>query len=137
MKTNWLVRLLFLFFLAVSCTTEEEEECDYSSCMTIPPTTGKLTIKVTRNEQNPYVPISIYLGKFENGILLLRDTLNENIKTFDVPIDQFITASAYYNMDNQKVIVMNSGKVKLKKEKTCDSICYWVIDLTLSLKLKK
>ncbi|MCX7696297.1 MAG: hypothetical protein N2Z72_01220 [Bacteroidales bacterium] len=137
MKSKLFIKLLIFFTLFIRCTTGEEEECDYTGCQTIPPSTGNLTIKVSRDEQNLKVPISIYLGKWGTGILLIQDTLKESKKTYIVPVDQYITASATYFHDNKKTIVINDGKIKLIKDNVCDSICYHIIDLILNLQLNK
>lgn len=103
------------------------------------PATGELTVRVTRQTENP-VYLTVYEGKKDpNGTnkVVITDTLFDvDERVYIVPFATY-TAEAKYKIGNKTYIAIDYDKVKLK-EKTyddCDKTCYDVNNGYINLEL--
>ena len=112
----------------------ENDDCDYSDCLTTYPSDGFLTVKVS--EINGGVPIEIYNGHFDTGVLFMRDTLHTYEKKYNLATEQYYTVVAKYVSNGDTIRAIDGGRIKVNSNKICDSVCYSVTDLTVNVKLK-
>lgn len=99
-------------------------DCTY--CYQDKPDWGPLEIKVTINDENPYVPITIYIGNIEDNNIEYIDTAYSSVYWVDVPIDKYYSVTAEYKSGDKTIIAVDGDKFKLKKNiKDCDEECYY------------
>lgn len=115
----------------------ETDECDYSDCNTLYPSEGVMTVKVSDNPDGGGVPIAIYEGFFDNGILIYRDTIqNRYEEDYYLTPEMYYTVVAEYTRYGKTIHVVDGGRILVQSNKICDSVCYSVRDLTVNVKLK-
>ncbi len=133
-----LLAVSLLFF--TSCKeTQDTVDCstyNYSLCQTKEPFTANFHIKLTINSENPAVPITIYQGKLDDGIVFLHDTLKT--ESFDtlLPIGNYYTVAAQYKVGSTTVTAIDGDKISKSHVTTCDSICWSVVTGTTNVRLK-
>ena len=128
-----------LLFAACSDSDSEDvcESPDYSNCNTTKPSEGSLNVRVTINEENCCVPITVYVGNIEDHFVYLQDTAYDNLWSADVPVGYFYTVTAQYKKGAENVIALDGDDVKATKGDYCDSTCWSVRQGNVNLKLKK
>ena len=130
--------LMYLLILSFTGCTIFDEECEerpfWKECEHQRPTHGMLNILVTINSENPSVPINIYRGDFELGILILSDTLTMNEFEYTLPINKY-SATAKYISGQDTIIAVDGGEISVKLIEYCDENCWEVYDATLDLEL--
>jgi len=135
------ILLVFLILAGLSCDRPAEpEDCadyDYSDCNTTEPQSGKITLLVTVNKKITSVPVSVYKGQVDEGKLLLKDTLDAELKKYDMPVDEYYSVIAYYDINGRKIKAVSGGKLKLNVYPVCDSICYVLKEPVINVRLKK
>lgn len=114
------------------CNPDFPVECDFYD----PPLYGPLNILVTTDEDNPFVPIEIYVGNVEDGLLYLTDTLDDDAR-YEVDIDQRYSATATYQSLGRTVIAVDGDRVKSKSSDNCGVTCWETKSGTINLRLKK
>ena len=97
-----------------------------------------LKIRVTINNQNQNVPITLYKGKIDDGIIISNDVAYESsYYSIQVKFGEYYSAVAKYR-DKGRVIYAVDGR-KLTKhysKSDCDAACYEVTGDELDLRLK-
>ena len=141
-----LKKCLFIVFLILSvlvflyCDNNVEgemcENYNYDDCNTIEPSTAFININVSCNSDFPLVPIVLYRGDIDDGVIVLYDTLNTTRKTYELPVNIYYSATAEYQYVSKKIYVLDGGKIKTKSEKICDSICWTRVNKELNLEVK-
>jgi len=137
MKINHTILFLIILF-TISCDKPyvDCEYPDYSNCITVEPENGKLQLKITINEENKRVPITLYYGTYENQVICINDTLEVPKKTYTLPADVYYSVKAQYKSGNSTINAIDGGFLEKKSYKVCDSICWVVKNIDLNLKLK-
>lgn len=129
--------LLLSILLISGCWTDDDMDCETSfSCVTIPPEFGDLTIKVTIDAENPVVPVTIFLGNFEDGDTIYHEDLTSESRTFEVWVDEKYSATAIYQQGGNTIRAIDGDRVVLKSEEDCYETCYTVNDGNINLRLK-
>jgi hypothetical protein len=118
-----------LFFLLYNCQRTEPVdlgEFDCSECYQEKPEWAPLNIKVTINDQNPYVPLVVYIGNIEDGLIDWVDTAFVTDYFVDVHPDRYYSVSAEYR-DGEKTIFAVDGDKLTSNHNTndCDAPCYY------------
>jgi len=103
MKT--LLATLFLSLLNFTSCLTEEEDCELYICDS-GPFFADLDIHVTINSENPSVPIEVFQGNVEAGVLLFRDTLTSS-RAYWMEAGISYSATARYNYGDHTVIAFN------------------------------
>ncbi|MBN1338214.1 MAG: hypothetical protein JXA03_02760 [Bacteroidales bacterium] len=99
---------------------------DCEKCYHDKPATGPLNAVLTINDENPYVPLVIYIGNMEDNDIEYVDTSWAEEYWVDVPVDKYYTMSAEYKRNGEKVIAVDGDKFKLKhSDNDCDEPCYY------------
>lgn len=134
---------LFMFGSAIiSCkdtTTDNSVDCstyDYSDCNSIQPFDGNMHVKLTINSENPAVPLTIYRGKLEDGVVILRDTVSESTYDTLLPVDYSYTVTAKYTKGSSTIIAVDGDKISSSNTVTCDSTCWSVKPGSVNVRLK-
>lgn len=124
-----------IVLIGTSCfDSYDTDECDYTNCNTIYPSQGTMTVRVSETDDG--VPIEIYEGFFDTGILFARDTIRSYEKDYFLAPEMYYTVVAQYKGNDGTINVIDGGRIHVKSTKMCDSNCYSVQDLTINAKLK-
>jgi len=114
--------------------------CDgcFSACDS-GPFYSDLEIKLTVNEENIEVPIEIYEGLYDDGLLIIQDTINSRDLTdgrmiYNLEAGIKYAASATYQDGAKTIIAIDGGEMSLASDE-CD--CEYPTTLTLNLRLAK
>ena len=127
--------MIAISVLLSSCfDTYDTDECDYTNCNTTYPNEGTMTVKVSESEDG--VPIEIYEGFYDTGILLDRDTIYSYEKDYLLAPQMYYTVVAEYESNGNIIHVVDGGRIIVQSKKVCDSTCYTVRDLTVNVKKK-
>ncbi len=123
--------LLFLVpgLLWSSCERLENvsiEGFDCYDCYQTKPEWVELNVTLTVNSANPYVPLTIYIGDFEDNNIDWVDTAYGSKYWLDVRPDRYYSVKAEYKDGGTTVYVIDGDKVKLRKNTTdCDEPCFY------------
>jgi hypothetical protein len=136
-----LISGLFVYGLT-SCKQSSfynSEDCadyDYSDCNTIEPLEVALNIKLTINDENPRVLLTIYEGNIENNMVVLIDTTSDSKYNVLLPPDKYYSAKARYKKWGTIIYAIGGDKVKITHTTTCDSTCWSTEEGNINLELK-
>ncbi len=123
-----LMLLVLLMMTAGACERYEPVSAgvNCSECYQTRPEWLQLNAKVTINDQNPYVPLEIYIGDFENGQLDWVDTTWREDYWVDVKPDRYYSVRAKYRDGSKTIYTIDGDDVKLKLSRNdCDAECYY------------
>lgn len=114
--------------------------CDgcFSSCDS-GPFFADLQIKLTINEENEDVPIEVYRGLYDDGILIIQDTVSfdeliDGRVIYNLEAEMNYAAAASYQDGAKTIIAIDGGEMSLATDE-CD--CDYPTNLTLNLRLAK
>jgi len=111
-----------------------EEHPVWKECERNIPSHGKLYISVTINSSNSSIPVNIYLGDFELGILILSDTLFVEDAEFTLPIGEY-SATATYVSGQNTIMTVDGGEINAELVEYCEMDCWEVTNANLDLEL--
>ena len=134
-----LSQYLILTLIAISCNSVSQEDCtiyDYSDCNTVAPDSGLLNVNLTINGENNKVPITIYKGKYENGVEVVEDTLTVSTASYSLPANNYYSVRAKYKSQNQNISAIDGGEIVVKKNYICDSTCWSIKSAKADVRLK-
>ena len=127
---------------AISCdilNSTSDEDCeypDYSDCMTDEPREPYLHIKLTVNEQNPKVKISMYEGNLGEDTAIYTIETDTSYYELGVYFDERYTITAQYLSGEDTIIAIDNTKITKSTYTNCDSTCWQIygreVDLTLA-----
>lgn len=131
-------RNIFLWIslgLVLTCT-----HCDgcFSSCDS-GPFFSDLEIKLTVNDENKEVPIEVFRGLYDDGVLIIKDTISsgdliDGRVIYNLEAGIKYAASATYQDGAKTIIAIDGGEMSLASD-DCD--CDYPTKLTLNLRLAK
>lgn len=127
------------FFNSCEKSTDSDIDCstyDYSDCNTMEPSLGNVHVRLTINDENAKVPITIYAGKLEENVVVVFDTAYSAAYDTLLPIDQFYTVKAEYHKGSKTIFAVDGDETKKSKTRTCDSLCWSVNEANINVKLK-
>ena len=134
---------LFIFLLTVilfSCERNTKfslEKFDCSDCYQIKPDSADLVVKVTINDENPWVPLVIYKGKIEDQLIDYIDTAICEDYYLWVKVDEYYSVEAKYKSGNKTIIAVDGDRIKAKKNSSeCDETCYWIKGGYINVRLR-
>ncbi|MCD4681414.1 MAG: hypothetical protein K8S00_13595 [Bacteroidales bacterium] len=135
--------LKFVIFSAIlfliSCEKPNPLNCedyDFSDCYLEEPEWDFIHIKVTINEENPYVPIIIYKGNFEDNNVDWTDTAWSSDYSIDVQLNQYYSVTAEYKVNSQKILAVDGSDVRKVKTTVCDEKCWYIKGDNFDVELK-
>jgi hypothetical protein len=121
--------LLFVLILNTGCEREQPSGLgviDCSQCYQVKPEWVRLNVLLTINSENPFVPLSIYVGNVEDNTLDWQDTSYSKDYWVDVKPDRYYSVKAEYKKGTKTIFAIDGDKVKLDLlTADCDQDCYY------------
>lgn len=140
MKTYIAYTFVFILSLWVLASCERKLEIfefDCKDCFQDKPENGPLKIWFTLNEENPFVPYTIFIGAFEDGKVEYADTAFNTTEYIDVPVNEYYSVKAEYTKKEQCIDVVDGDRLNLKKNNNrCDKKCYYYKGGKIDVRLK-
>ena len=123
---------LILLITCVNC-----DGC-FSSCDS-GPFFADLQIKLTVNAENKDIPIEVFRGLYDDGVLIIQDTISpgdliDGRVIYNLEAGIKYAASAIYKDGAKTIIAIDGGEMSLASDE-CD--CDYPTNLTLNLRLAK
>lgn len=132
--------ILLSFLLLNSCERLENINTpgfSCSECFQQRPEWVQLNIAVTINDENPFVPITIYVGNVEDNIVDWVDTTYNTDYWVDVKPDRDYSVKAEYKDGSKTIFAIDGDNVKLKYTDTnCDEPCYYQVGGYMDVRLR-
>jgi hypothetical protein len=116
------------------------EDCanyDYSDCNSTEPLLVGLNIKLTINNENPNVPITIYDGNAEDNVVVLHDTVSTPKYNVLLMPNKFYSVKARYRSGNKIIYAIGGDKIKKSQTTVCDSTCWSTDEGNINIELKE
>lgn len=116
---------------------DDDDDCDPNlTCNTVEPSNATISVALTIDDENPWVPLEVYQGNASDSILYLRDTATGDI-SWDLPVDQRYSVVAKYRQGSRTVLAVDGGKISTSSFTNCGETCWTTDDLNLNLRLLK
>jgi hypothetical protein len=131
---------VFYFTSCKQNTYYNSEDCanyDYSDCNTTEPLQVGLNIKLTINDENIKVPITIYEGKIEDNLIVLTDTVSTSKYNILLPPDKYYSVKARYKKGDKIIYAIGGDHIKKSHTKVCDSTCWSTEEGNINIELKQ
>jgi hypothetical protein len=132
-----IVALLLGASISLAACNNNDPACDDfpTTCNTVEPLSGSLTINLSPDGENQAIPIAVYNGYIEDNALYFVDTIRSANITYDVPFGRY-SASATYRRGTQTITAIDGARVRVRSNRECDYTCYTVDGGNINLKLK-
>jgi hypothetical protein len=95
-----------------------------------------LNIKLTINDENLRVPLTIYEGNIEDNLVVKVDTVSTSKYSILLPPEKYYSAKARYKKGGTIIYAIGGDKVKKTHTTTCDSTCWSTEEGNINLELK-
>ena len=138
-RANGFLKYSLIASLSLLLTACELDNLNLSceNCWDIKPTEGILAIDLSPVYQEKGIPITVYKGKLETGSVFLQDTIDKDYLDVWVPIDNFYTVVAEYQVDSITIRAVDGDKVSVYlDESNCSVACWRARDGKADCKLK-
>jgi hypothetical protein len=134
-----LVLLTTILILGNSCNEKiYTGDVDCSECYVPRPDSVDLIIDLTINNEFSAVPLVIYKGDIEDGVIEWIDTAYASPYYLYVPVDRRYSVKGEYRRGNKKLFAVDGTNVKvLLVSDACDAECYVVENVTMDIRIKK
>ena len=125
------IRIMFITLLMTGFACERNERVeipafDCYDCFQNRPEWVDLNVTVTINSENPWVPLTVYVGDVEDGNVDWVDTAVSTRFRLDVKPDRYYSVKAEYKEGAKIIYAVDGDDVKLKKNTSdCDEPCYY------------
>lgn len=106
-------------------------DCQDCSCSDNP-CYGQLKVKVTINDENPEVLLTIFEGKIERKDTVLSEWVAKSTVNFDLEADVYYSATVMYKQGVRQILAIDGKEMPISED---DSNCEYGQDTTLNLKL--
>jgi hypothetical protein len=132
-----LILTAFAAFVPFSCE-DLNLLVDCNSCYESLPDLLNLEIKVSIDSENSYVPVTLYRGSIENGVVISNDTTYNSVYySKDVEFGENYSAVAKYSRGGRTIYAVDGRFLKKKLDRSsCNNPCYTVSGDVLDLRLK-
>ena len=134
------IYITLILLVLISCERQEPVDLntfDCSTCYQDKPELGRLTVSLTINGQNPFVPLVIYRGDFENNDIEHTDTSWSADYWVEVPVDKYYSVTAKYKDGDKTIFAVDGDKLKLKHTSDkCDEPCYYFCGGYIDVRLR-
>lgn len=130
--------LLFIFKFS-SCEQEDlEGYVNCNDCLEYSPEWDTLWVRVTINEENPFVPLVFFLGDYENGDIDWIDTTYTEEYWLISKVDTRYSVKATYRRGAKLVNAVDGDELRVVNgDEDCYSPCYFVRGGTMDVRLKE
>jgi hypothetical protein len=133
-----LIVVVVTVFVLSTCKTDNSSSADCFGCVENKPDSASLTIKLTINGENPYVPIVVLKGKFKydyNPTDIVRvDTISDGTYYLPVATDNYYSIKAEYKDGSKIVYAIDGDNFTTVK---CEDHCWVANGGYLDARLKK
>lgn len=137
MKSGILIFIIFISVLIPYSCEDSTFIVDCDKCYKSISQDVNLELKITIDESNQYVPITLYRGKIDNGEIILEDTTSLTNYYKSVVVGQYYSAVARYTHNGRVIYVVDGRELKIKLEKSaCNEACYTIHGSVLDLRIK-
>lgn len=140
MKVRDYIKALLVFVLIIlagSCNEYLGLTVDCDNCWGSKPDSDNLLIYLTVNQNHPEVPLVVYRGNFEDGVIDYIDTARESTYKLLSAVDQYYSVTAEYKVDGKTIIAVDGDEMKAKDAtSSCEFECWIVVDGEFSLQLQ-
>jgi len=117
-KTGIIIFILLpVFFILICCERKEPSrsgDFNCAECFQDKPEWGPLNIILSTDGQNPYIPLTIYIGNIEDSVVDWVDTAYSNDFWIDVQPDRYYSVAAEYKQGDNTIIVVDGDKLNSK-----------------------
>jgi hypothetical protein len=129
---------LLLVGAALAACSDVNEDLPYapSNCNPVKPSFGTVIVTVSKSASHPTIPLIIYQGNYEDGLVVVRDTVDVAQTGFEVPVDTYYAVIARYTVGVDTILVLNGGRLEVESETYRDATCYGLPTLDLDLRLR-
>jgi len=136
------VAALLLLLLAAKFSSCEPEdwivEVDCSDCYGYKPDSANLVVKVSINAENDSVPLTFYLGNYEDGVIDWQDTATTEVFYLYSKMKSNYTVRATYHSGNKIIEAFDADRMHLQYAgEECSSPCYIVKGGIFDVRLKE
>ncbi len=133
--------LIVIIAVSVKISGCEQEDLDFYidcfDCLETPPDSASLIIYVTINEENPFVPLELYRGDYEDKVWDFTDTVYNDTTYIYAEMGLQYSIKASYMKDGEPILAIDGDKLRVADgEGECYPPCYVVRGGTLDLRLK-
>lgn len=140
-KLKSTLRLIVLISIAFipqsSCELLEIISVNCAECYTDYPYYEELRAEITINDENQFVPITVFIGPFEDNNISYRDTSIRVARYLWVETGVDYTIRAEYTKNGRTYYVINGAKLTTREDtESCDAPCYYVTGKNVDLRLK-
>ena len=137
MRKILVVTFVELFLIIPFACNDIDLFVDCDSCYLEKPKSTTLYIDLTINDENNYIPLTIYSGTMEDGVIIKEVLTNEKNYPVKVDLDNYYTVQANYN-SNGKVIHVINGRLTTTKRinNICNNPCYIITGDRIDARLK-
>ena len=136
MSLQWVGLLLVGAALAACSDVNEDLPYAPSNCNPVKPSFGTVIVTVSKSASHPTIPLIIYQGNYEDGLVVVRDTVDVAQTGFEVPVDTYYAVIARYTVGVDTILVLNGGRLEVESETYRDATCYGLPTLDLDLRLR-
>jgi len=133
---SWGLGLLVPTLLLAGCNDDEGKGYAPADCQRVKPGTGYLIVQCTVNNAHPSVPIKMYRGDYDQGIVVLRDTLAAPETEFEMPVGTRYSVMATYLSGADTVLVLDTAELSVDSDDYEDATCYYVKTKRIDVRLK-
>jgi hypothetical protein len=129
---------LLLVGAALAACSDVNEDLPYapSNCNPVKPSFGTVIVTVSKSAAHPTIPLIVYQGNYEDGLVVVRDTVDVAQTGFEVPVDTYYAVIARYTVGVDTILVLNGGRLEVNSETYRDATCYGLPTLDLDLRLR-
>ncbi|MBP5369495.1 MAG: hypothetical protein J6Z01_13695 [Bacteroidales bacterium] len=123
-----------LFSEHIDLSTDNNENCDCE--ISEEPETYDVKLKVTINDKNPEVPITIFFGSIERNNVATTLTATNALTTVNLKLNHDYTYMAKYLKGSDTVYVPVKSRLKKSVYLCHDDSCWTIDNSVINLKLK-
>ncbi|WP_421873633.1 hypothetical protein [Marinoscillum sp.] len=123
---NILIGLLLVLLTTLSACDDGLCDCDRG------PFFGELQVKLTINDDNPEVLLTIMEGNIESADTVISEYVNEKNVYYDLEADRYYSAVVTYNQGIRRITAVDGKRMRLTDD---DCGCDYAKDITLNLRL--
>lgn len=125
-----------LFFVACDDQYSDCTEDDYDDCYTEEPFEAEIVVYVTINNENQYVPLTIYEGKIDENRIIAYDTAYDEEFYRFFKLGRYYSVTAKYKSGEKIIFALDGNKMYKDSSRLCDSTCWDINGGIYDLKLK-
>ncbi|MDD2550244.1 MAG: hypothetical protein PHD00_09150 [Bacteroidales bacterium] len=104
--------------------------CDKKSdCFKYKPKSHNVFTKITINEENQTVPVTVYIGPMEDNNVRYEKDLHKHVKHLTLDTDTYFTIVAHYKLNGKTYRVINGVTLSVSQSGSCFYVENIVVDL--------